>query len=190
MTRFPLFIVVTALCAFPACMDQRLAPYVVLGNQAAKVEEFRAVAEQGNAEDQYNLGVRYHRGQGAPQDYQEAIRWYRLAATQGYSDAQYTLCVMSDIGRGLLQDYQEALRWCRLAADQGQGGAMYNLGAHYHSARGVSHDLLQAHMWYNLAAAHGYENGAKWRDRIALLMTPAEIGKAQQLAREWKPKTP
>jgi uncharacterized protein len=186
-TRFPLPIVLTVLCALSACGDpnRRVAP---AADQATKVEELRALAEQGNAADQFNLGVAYERGQGVSQDYQEAMRWYRLAAMQGDSAAQYKLCVMSDKGVGVPQDYQEALRWCRLAADQGQERAMYILGLYYHKALGVSQDLVRAHMWYNLAAAHGYQDGAKSRDRLAQLLTPAEIAEAQKLAREWKPK--
>ena len=31
------------------------------------------------------------KGQGVPQDYAEAVKWYRLAAEQGNADAQYNL---------------------------------------------------------------------------------------------------
>ena len=101
------------------------------------------------------------------QSYSEAVRWYRLSAMPGNSDAQYKLCEMSERGQGLPQDYQEALRWCGLAADQGHGGAMFMLGRLYHSAHGVAQNFVRAHMWYNLATAHGYNNGKKWRDRLA-----------------------
>lgn len=187
-TRFSLLIVVTALCALPGCIDPPLAPYVDVRDMAPKINESGAIAEQGTAEDQYNLGVRYENA--VPQDYKEAVRWYRLAAMQRHPDALYRLCVLSDIGRGLPQDYQEALRWCRLAADQGHARAMYTIGLHYQKADGVSKDLVQAHMWYNLAAANGYEAGAKWRDRLVPDMTPAQIAQAQLLARNWRPKTP
>jgi len=33
----------------------------------------------------------YEKGEGIPQDYQEAIKWYRLAAEQGNADAQMVL---------------------------------------------------------------------------------------------------
>ena len=50
-------------------------------------ESVRLRAEQGDAETQYNLGLAYARGQGVPQDDQEAVRWYRLAADQGVAAA-------------------------------------------------------------------------------------------------------
>ena len=60
-----------------------------------EVEELRARAEQGDADAQANLGLMYYNGEGVPQDYAEAVRWFRLAAEQGDADAQYNLGVMS-----------------------------------------------------------------------------------------------
>ena len=39
-----------------------------------------------------------------------------------------------------------------------------------------------AHMWYNICAANG--QAGKWRDELEGLMTPADISKAQAMARE------
>ena len=59
---------------------------------ADDVSDFREtlqLAEQGNADAQYNLGVMYYNGRGVRQDYAEAVKWYRQAAEQGYPQAQY-----------------------------------------------------------------------------------------------------
>ncbi len=45
--------------------------------------EFRNLAEQDQAEAQYMLGYLYLRGEGAPQDYIEAHKWFNLAASRG-----------------------------------------------------------------------------------------------------------
>ena len=66
----------------------------------------------------------YDNGQGVPQDYAEAVKWYRLAAEQGDVAAQYNLGIMYDNGDGVPQDYKEAVKWYRLAAEQGD--AMLN----------------------------------------------------------------
>ena len=50
------------------------------------------------------------------------------------------------------------------------GRAMFMLGRLYHTGHGVPRDVVRAHMWYNLAAAYGYEEGKKWRDRLAAEM--------------------
>ncbi len=61
----------------------------------------------------------YHEGQGVPQDYAEAVKWFRLAAEQGNADGQYVLGSMYYKGHGVPQDYAEAVKWYRLAAEQG-----------------------------------------------------------------------
>ena len=74
--------------------------------------------DQGAADTQFNLGVRYNNGEGVRQDYAEAVKWYRLAAEQGNADAQYNLGVLYDNGERVRQDHTEAVKWYRLAADQ------------------------------------------------------------------------
>ena len=177
---------ITILWTLPGCVDPPTSPYVDVRDTVTRIDELRPAAEQGSAEEQYNLGLQYEKA--FPQDHREAVRWYRMAATQRHAGAFYRLCVLSDLGRGLPQDYQEALRWCRLAADQRHGAAMFLIATYYDKARGVPKDVVQAYQWYNLAAANGYEAGAKWRDRLARGMTPTQIAKAQFLARNWKPK--
>ena len=56
----------------------------------------------------------------------------------------------------------------------------------YSNGRGVTQDYVQAHMWFSLAGAQGNKQAAKLRDIVAKLMAPAQISKAQRLARDWK----
>lgn len=77
------------------------------------------VAEQGDVNAQFNLGVMYDQGLGVPQDYAEAIRWYRMAAEQGDDYAQLNLGLMYIAGQGVAQDYAEALRWFEKGAEGG-----------------------------------------------------------------------
>src|SRR5262245_13529715 len=61
---------------------------------ARTVSACRRLAEQGVALGQSNLGVLYTRGQGVPQDFNEAVIWFRKAAEQGYAKAQHNLGVL------------------------------------------------------------------------------------------------
>ena len=154
------------------------------------VKWYRRAAAQGNAGAQFSLGFMYDKGHGVVQNYAEAQKWYRLAAAHGLVQAQAFLGLMYDKGHGVPQDYAEALKWYRLAAAQGHAGALLNIGFMYDKGHGVVQDYVQAHKWFNLAAALTTDKdirdmAAKDRDSVARLMTPADVSKAQRLAREW-----
>jgi len=83
------------------------------------VDDCRVLAEQGDAQAQYNLGVMYDNGKGVPQDYIKAVQWYTKSAEQGFAVSQYNLGVMYDNGKGVPQDYIEAAKWYRESAEQG-----------------------------------------------------------------------
>jgi TPR repeat protein len=50
------------------------------GDYATALRLLRPLANQGNSGAQYNLGFMYYEGEGVPQDFAEAVKWYRLAA--------------------------------------------------------------------------------------------------------------
>jgi hypothetical protein len=124
---------------------------------AKDVTASRLRAEQGDARAEANLGNMYAHGQGVPQDYAEALRWYRKAAEQGDAKAENGIALMYSQGQGVPQDYAEALRWYRKAVDQGYAKAQYNLGNMYYYGRGVPQDRAEAERWYHKAADQGDE---------------------------------
>ena len=158
------------------------------GDYPTALNEFLPLAEQGDVKAQFNMGILYEKGQGVPQDFQEAFRWYGLAAEQGDAHTQNVVGMLYEFGQGVPQDYTQALYWYGLAAQQGEADAQHNLGYLYHVGQGgLTQNFVQAHMWYNLAAAQGVENARELRDHVASLMTPTEFAEAQQLASEWSP---
>ena len=144
-----------------------------------------AKAERGGATAQILLGVKYATGEGVPQDYKEAVKWFRKGAEQGYADAQYNLGLTYYNGRGVLQDYKEAVKWFRKAAEQGYALAQSSLGFMNYNGEGVLKDYVKAYAWFNVASANGSDGGTKGRDLIAKEMTPEQIAEAQKLSREW-----
>lgn len=126
------------------------------GDYVAALKEFNALASQGDASAEYNLGVMYMKGWGIAQDFKEAVKWFHLAAIQKNASAQYNLGLMYRNGQGLTQDDKEAVKWFRLAADQGNVLAQYNLGVMYKNGWGVTQDDREAVKWVRLAADQGY----------------------------------
>jgi len=145
-------------------------------------EEAKRLAEDGDAEAQFNLGVMYDDGEGVPQDYKEAFKWYTKSAEQGVAEAQHNLGWMYDKGEGVPQDQKEAVKWYRKAAEQGLAKAQHNLGCMYDNGKGVPKDLVQAYAWYNVAQANGWELANLLRDELEL--TPDQVAKAQALSTE------
>ena len=64
------------------------------GDYATALREWKPLAEQGNADAQYNLGVMYHTGDGVPKNYKTAMKWYRLAVRKEIPFAQSNLGAM------------------------------------------------------------------------------------------------
>ena len=180
-------LIVLALAVIPVAVDaQGTASASCEGLSAeSPVEDLRPCAEQGDAPAQYFLGRMYDNGEGVPEDYAEAARWYRLAAEQGYAAAQSNLGLMYIYGSGLPQDYAEAARWVRLAAEQGDADAQYLLGFLYDNGEGVVEDNVLAYMWYNLAADQGSEIALDNKDIVEQRMTREQIAESQRLSREW-----
>ena len=115
-------------------------------------------------------------------DYATALREFRPFAEQGDADAQNDLGFM--YANGVPQNYAEAVKWYRKAAEQGVAEAQFNLGVMYANGRGVLQDTLRSHMWSNIASANGHKNGGINRDIDAKSMTPTQIEKAQDMARQ------
>jgi predicted aspartyl protease len=95
----------------------------------------------------------YLKGIGAPQNHDEALKWYRKAADQGNKYAQDELGLM--YAQGVPRDYAEAARWWRKAAEQGNADAQYNLGYSYANGQGVPQDYAAAVEWFRKAAEQG-----------------------------------
>jgi hypothetical protein len=141
-------------------------------------------AQQGSANAMAFLGYMYFFGDGVLQDYRMAVRWYTDAAERGNSSAQGTLGVIYQYGKGVAQDYKTAVRWYKSAAEQGDADAQSGLGSLYSNGHGVLQDNCLAHMWYNIAAAKGDGTAIKNRKAIEKLMSPQQIERAQQMARD------
>ena len=132
----------SALCspAF-AGFEEGVAAYQS-GDLPLAVKEFRAAAEAGNADAQFNMALMYEQGIGVSKDEPESVVWYRKAAQQGNSNAQFNLAVMYENGRGTAVDFHQAHHWYRKASAQGDGLAIGNLGMLYMRGQGVKQNKV------------------------------------------------
>ena len=96
------------------------------GNFATAVKEWTALAEQGNAQAQFGLGVLYANGHGVLKDFKQAAKWYRKAAKQGNAGAQLGLGVLYANGQGVVKDNAYAHMWLSIAETNGAERAAKN----------------------------------------------------------------
>lgn len=122
---------------------------------AQDIRWWQRLANKGDAQAQFNLGVIYYRGKGISQDYVEAVKWFREAAKQGEPRAQLNLGVAYIKGEGVPQNHGEAVEWFRKAAEQGIVSAQFNLGVAYIKGEGVSQNHEKAIKWFEKAAKQG-----------------------------------
>jgi len=120
--RFPIALVLSIVyLATPAWADFQAGTYAYKsGDFATALREWRPLAEQGDVDAQYNLGLMYDKGYGVPQDYVLARQWYEKAAAQGLADAQLGLGALYRKCHGVAQDFVQAHMWFNLSGANGE----------------------------------------------------------------------
>jgi TPR repeat protein len=123
--RFRFLIAAAALVAMPLLADFKagLDAYQK-GDYATAAKEWRTLADEGEPEAQFNLGLLYLDGHGVPQNPAEAVSWFRRAAEQDYVPAQHNLGAMYGAGNGVKRDYVQAYKWLNICAAKGNAGCL------------------------------------------------------------------
>lgn len=80
-------------------------------------------ARADEADEAYKTGLKYYNGEGVPQDYAKAMKYFRKAAFKDYTASKFTIGLKYNKGADVTQNYAEALKWFRKAADQGDAAA-------------------------------------------------------------------
>jgi Sel1 repeat len=135
-------------------------------------------------ETQFQLGLLYAKGQGVPQDYVQARKWWKEAATQGLAEAQLAVAQMYERGEGVKQNYTKAASWYRWAAEQKVAEAQFRLGQYYTSGLGVEKDEEKSTLWYRLAARQGHEEAVQ---AVGQELTNDEVAQLEEFSRSLKP---
>ena len=83
------------------------------------IDALRKLADQGDADAQFAVGIRYATGEEVPADFVEAVRWFTKAAEGGNVAAQGTLGTYYWAGRGVPPDAIKAYFWSLVAQANG-----------------------------------------------------------------------
>lgn len=153
------------------------------------LDEQMSNAVDGDVGSQYNLGMKYARGEGVPQDYKAAAKWLEMAANQGDADAQAALGVMHQKGQGVPEDINLAALWYKRAAVQGDKLSQFNLASIYANGRGSMKNEKEAFFWVTLAAVDNPQPPIiALRDLLQGKLSAADVSEIQQRASLWIPE--
>ena len=123
-------------------------------------------------------------------EFGKAMQEFRVKAEQGDGFAAFMIAQLYSRGLGVEKNSAIAFEWYRRGANLRLPAAMNNLAVAYTRGYGTPRNYVRAHMWWNLYAAESSEgrlrsDATKQLERLEARMTPADISKAQKLAREW-----
>jgi TPR repeat protein len=126
-------------------------------NRASPPVEVITSESADSADSQFELGKKYHDGDGVKRDFEKAAECYSIAAKLGHARAQNNLGLLYLVGFGTnYRNKNEAAAWFMKAADQGLDIAQYNIASYFLEKNGVlPYDPAQAAMWYRKAAEQG-----------------------------------
>jgi TPR repeat protein len=122
------------------------------------VDWMQRAADEGLADAQFEIAVRYAQGKLAPLDLAAAREWYGRAAAQNYAPALCNLATMEWQGLGGPADLEGAEKHFRTAADAGFPQGSFGLG----EVLRVQNRLAEATAAYRRAAEAGVIEADFW----------------------------
>mgnify|MGYP001201476144 FL=1 len=157
LVRFVSLAVLAMIAAHPAHAGWKKANAAYKrGDFATVLENLVPLAEGGDANAQYNVGVMYAQGNGVGRDDFLAMHWFRKAALQERVGAQLNLGIVYSRGGAVPQNDAEAAVWFGKAAAAGHPAAQFNFGVMHETGKGVPQDESEAAIWYRKAVERGF----------------------------------
>ncbi|MBL9143447.1 MAG: sel1 repeat family protein [Verrucomicrobiaceae bacterium] len=120
-------------------------------------DNLKAEAEDGDAEAQFQYGLRLLTGQGGEKvSKAQGAAWIQKAAKQDHDKAMHILGILYEEGEGLGQDFKKAAEWQLRASEKGLAEAQMRLALLYDQGKGVEKDEAAAAEWAMQAATQGH----------------------------------
>jgi uncharacterized protein len=187
-------------------------------NEAGTFNAMVALANKGDAEAQYHVGMMYNNGIGTQRDLKQAFEWFQKSAASNDPLGAYKLgCYYAGQGEGVVAaDANEALKYKLIAAKAGYALAQHDVALLY----GKQENFEEAMKWSKLSGDQGYPaalynlsglyfqgKGApkdlslayayyklsklvppKKVSEMTGILTQPELAKAEKLVSDWKPQ--
>ena len=133
LVKFIYIAVVASLCSFSSNVSlaedaKKGLQFAVNGEYRQAVDIWLPLAEEGDAEAQYYMGVVYKDGLGVEINYDQFRYWTSRSAFQGSPSAMFNLGIMYEYSLGVNEDKNKAFLWYSRAAQEGDVEASVRAG--------------------------------------------------------------
>lgn len=145
--------------------------------------EMLRLAEAGNKEAQFNVGLNYTKGEWVEKNDLKSLEWMKKSAEQNYPKANYVCGYEFYYGRFIEQDLHLAFAYFSTGAKLGDDWSQYYTGLMYLNGEGTIQDNAYAYAWFNIAYSNGIEEALSMRDQLKSVMSELEVQDAQKLTR-------
>jgi TPR repeat protein len=177
-----------AIASPSALADAKEAWRAYLANDYERaVELAKDVAESGDKDAQYLMGLANKHGRGIAKNEEAAMRWFSRSAERGHADALNDLATCYSRGEGVARDDTKAFEYFRLAAERGSTAGQRNVGQMYEQGVGTQKDSLKALYWYERVDASIYAR--ELRRKLKAPPSTESVPK-QKLSDRCKPAAP
>ena len=174
------------LAAEGSNVPQALSDSLRTGDLAGAFRLTQGLAENNEVEAQHNLSLFYWHGVGAPQNFDEAVRWSTMAAIRGHKKAIAARKAM--LAAIDPQVVKKAMDWARARltkdAEAGDDTALMPLSTSYLLEFGAP-NAIEAYVWAAISVSTGKAEARRQRDVIVSTMNQSDVIKAQIRANEW-----
>ena len=176
-----------------------------------------ALADKGDAEAQYHVGMMHNNGIGTQKDPKQAFEWFQKSAASDDPLGAYKLgCYYAGQFGVVKSDSNEALKYKLIAAKAGYALAQHDV-ANLYARQGNSEEALK---WWKMAGDQGFPDALfslsraysagksvprdlslsyayfklsklapkKNVNEMATFLSKPELAKAEKLVSEWKPQ--
>ena len=207
-----------ALIGVTAIMCLLCFPMFANASEADTFNAMLALANKGDAEAQYHVGMMHNNGIGTKRDPRQAFEWFQKSTAANHPLGAYKLgCYYDGQGEGVVTaDPNEALKYKLIAAKAGYVLAQHDVAKLY----GRQENFEEAVKWLKMASDQGYPealyslSGSYFQGKgapkdlslayayyklskmastkkvndMATILSKPELTKAEKLVSEWKPQ--
>ena len=166
-------------------MFEQATQAVKAGRYNEAIEIFEVLAQNNEADAQYNVALLLKSGRGRPQNYEGALKWGWLALLGNIEAADQLIDEIKDImpELALRKVRIEVKNYIQTKAEAGDREAISQMGDYFLKIPETP-EFKDAYLWYVIASAFQIDDGIPRRDKAQKELEGKDILKIQSKALE------